>query len=138
MLVNGYEYSWAQVVMVVAGNVINGVTEINYGHRNNNMDNWGAGIEPVSRTYGKYMTENCSVTLHMSELEALARVAPNNRIMELPMFDITVSYISNFNTPVVHKLRGVQFLNNGRALKQTEDGAIAQTIDLLVAQIDGL
>ena len=135
MLVNGIEYSWANAVFAVAGVVVTGISEIEYSDSVEKVHNWGSGDKPVSRSYGKYEATG-SITLHMSEVEGLTRVAPNGDIKQIPPFDITVTFAAQLGQlPVKHKLRSVEFLNNARSMKQG-DPMFPVKLELIVAAVE--
>lgn len=134
MLANGIEYSWAQGVCVVAGVVVTGISEINYGDKRAMKDNYGAGSKPVSRSYGAYEASG-DITLHMSEVERLTNVAPSRDLTQLGMFDVTVTFAPQLGqSPVKHVLRGCQFTGNMRAMKQGDD-KFEVKLELIVAEI---
>lgn len=134
MLVNGIEYSWSNAVFSVAGNVIAGISEIEYSDEVEKVHNWGAGSKPVSRSYGKYEAKG-SITLHGSEVERLARVAPNGDLTQIGPFDITVTFAQQLGQlPARHKLRSCEFMNNMRSMKQG-DAKFDVKLDLIIAEI---
>ncbi|WP_046245012.1 hypothetical protein [Hymenobacter terrenus] len=134
MLVNGIEYSWSNAVFTVAGNVIAGISEIEYSDELEKVHNWGAGSAPVSRSYGKYEAKG-SITLHSSEVERLTRVAPGGDIKAIPPFDITVTFAAQLGQlPVRHKLRSCEFMNNMRGMKQGDEKFDVK-LDLIIAEI---
>ncbi|TDN38608.1 hypothetical protein E4631_24050 [Hymenobacter sp. UV11] len=134
MLINGNEYGWAQAVTTVAGIVVEGITEINYSDKRAKKDNYGAGSKPVSRSYGAYEASG-DVTLHMSEVERLTNVAPGRDLTQLGMFDITVTFAPQLGmSPVKHVLRGCEFTDNMRAMKQGDDKFDVK-LTLIVAEI---
>ena len=134
MLINGQEYSYAQAEFGIGTGIVNGITAMSYEDTTEIKDNWGAGNRPVSRSRGKYEAKG-SMTLHMSEVEAITAQAPNGDLAQIPMFDVTVVFIPELGqSPVTHKLRGCQFLGNKRNLTQSADG-ITVDLDLIVAEI---
>src|SRR5687767_11710299 len=129
MKLNGVEYSWASVTLMIAGQPVRGVTAINYKTKQEKFNNYGAGTKPVSRSFGKVEPE-ASLSLHMSEVESLSLIAPNGDITQLPAFEITVAYVAVEGQPaVIHKLRDVEFTERGIAAKQG-DAMIEQDIQL--------
>lgn len=134
MLINGIEYSWSQAVFTVAGVVITGISEINYGDKRAKKDNYGAGSKPVSRSYGSYEASG-DISLQMSETERMTNVAPNRDLTQIGMFDITVTFAPQLGqSPVKHVLRGCEFTNNMRAMKQGDEKFDVKH-ELIVAEI---
>jgi hypothetical protein len=135
MLINGIEYSWSQAVFTVAGVVITGITDVNYEDKRAKKDNYGAGSKPVSRSYGAYEAKG-DITLHMSEVERLTNVAPGRDLTQIGMFDVTVTFAPQLGqSPVKHKLRGCEFTNNMRAMKQGDEKFDVK-LELIVAEIE--
>ena len=135
MLINGIEYSWSQAVFTVAGVVITGIADINYGDERDKKDNYGAGSKPVSRSYGPYKAKG-DISLHMSEVERLTNVAPGRDITQIGPFDVTVTFAPQLGqSPVKHKLRGCEFTNNMRSMKQGDEKFDVK-LELIVAEIE--
>jgi hypothetical protein len=133
-LVNGQSYSWSQITCNILGVDIAGITAISYTDTQEKQDNFGAGNRPVSRGRGNITTTG-SVTLEMAEVEALQNVAPNRNILEIPPFDIIVSYLPVGGTgTVTHKLRNCEFKTNGREVNQN-DMTIPVQLELLISHI---
>lgn len=134
-LVNGVAYSWSQITINILGRPVVGVTSISYTDTQEMENNYGAGNRPISRGYGRITTE-ASITLDMTEIEALQEISPNGRIQEIPEFDVIVSYVPNGQSrTVTHTLRNCRFMSNGR---EVEEGAmnITQDLELIVSHID--
>lgn len=134
MLLNGQEYSWSQAVFSIGGVVVSGINAIEYSDSRAMTNNYGAGSKPVSRSYGKYEATG-NITLHMSEVEKLQKVAPGGDLSLLNAFDVTVTFTpAPGQLPVVHKIRGCQFLGNKRTMGN-EDEMFAVQLDLIVEEI---
>jgi hypothetical protein len=110
-LINGESYSWSQIVLNILGTPIVGFTAISYKESQEKVNNYGAGNRPVSRGYGKKEYEG-SITFHMEELQAIAASAPNRSILDIPPFDVVVSFLPKSGTIVTHTLRMVEFLED--------------------------
>ena len=91
-LINGIEYSWADIVCVIGGVPVTGITGIEYGDEQEVTDNYGAGRYPVSRSKGR-ITSTGKISLYVSEVNALVRKTTNGRLQDLGTFEIIVSYI---------------------------------------------
>lgn len=134
-LINGVEYSWGDIAATIAGMVATGITGIEYSDDQEVTNNYGAGRYPVSRSKGR-ITCAGKISLYMSEVKALERMAPNGRLQDIPAFPIVVSYVPADGAKVVHdKLHNVQFKNNERSWKEG-DTTTEVDLDLVISHID--
>lgn len=135
MLINGKAYAWSDAVFTVASVLVNGISEINYEKKREKTDNYGAGSKPVSRSYGKEEF-TADITLHMEEVEAITNAAPDRDLTLIGMFDVTVTFAPSLGAaPVRHMLRGCEFKNNTRAMKEG-DNMFAVKLELIVGDIE--
>lgn len=126
-LINGVAYSWSQITCNILGRDVNGITKVSYGEEQEMEDFYGAGNLPVERGIGPRKA-TASITLHMSEVEALQLAAPNGRLQDIPPFDIIVAYIPGGQSRTVrHVIRNVQFKNN---IREVEQGAMNIPVEL--------
>ena len=51
-LINGINYSWANVKVILFGVPVVGITKIEYKTKQKKENQYGAGYEPISRGYG--------------------------------------------------------------------------------------
>lgn len=134
-LINGVEYTFASANFAVSGIPVFGITEISYKVvREGSANIYGAGYEPVARTLGRKVYSG-SITLHMSEVEALRNVAPERDLTRLPEFNIGVVFVPEGRPPANHKIRNVRFLNDGLEMSQGDE-AVAVQFDLLVGGLE--
>lgn len=112
-LINGTAYSWSQIVFNILGTPIAGITAIDYKDAEEMEDHYGAGNRPVQRAYGKIECTG-SITLHMTEVEALQNIVPSGRLQDIPEFDIVISFLPTGGKIVNHTLKNVKFKENGR------------------------
>lgn len=131
-LINGREYSWADVSFNVGGVPVIGVTKINYDEEQVKSDNWGAGSNPVSRGYGNRKA-GASVTMYASEVEALMAKAPNGNLLDYGTFDVVVQYMVGAIL-ITHILKNVEFTKNERNLSQG-DTKLEVNLPLIVSHI---
>lgn len=115
-LINGKEYAWANVSIVLAGAPVIGITAINYSDTEAKENTYGSGKMPIGRGEGNY-SATVELTLRANELEAIASRAPNNRLQDFGVFDIIVSYLVG-TTRSTHKIRNCEFTGNTRNLNQ--------------------
>lgn len=132
-LINGTAYSWAQLKINILGANPAGITAISYKDKEEMQNNYGIGNQPVSRSTGKIEPE-ASISMHMTELEALQEASPSGRIQDIPEFDIVVSYIPKGGRIVTHTLHNCRFMENGRDLKQN-DMEIVTDVPMILSHI---
>jgi hypothetical protein len=133
-LVNGKAYEWADIQINILGSVFTGVTAIKYSEPQEMKNVMAAGRFPNARIYGQTSPE-ASITLLMSEVEAIQRVAPLGRIQDIPEFDIVVMYLDSANVTVKHAVRKCRFTSNSRE-SETGSDAISVEIPLVIAGVD--
>jgi hypothetical protein len=133
-LINGIAYGWSSVTVNILGRPVVGITSVSYSESQEMENNYGAGNRPISRGYGR-ITSEASITLDMTELQALREVAPNGRLADIPEFDIIVSYVPDSNRTVTHTIRNCRFMGDG---VEVEEGAmnITQDMELIISHIE--
>ena len=113
------------------------ITAISYGHKQEKVNNYGAGTNPVSRGIGK-RKPNASITLEMNELERIqAAVPPSGSIFDIKPFHIVISYMNPVNQLVTHTLHNAEFTENKREVK-TGYTQIEVELPLIINHIKGL
>lgn len=134
-LINGHEYSWADISVLVAGVPVTGITGIEYSDEQEITDNYGAGRYPVSRSKGRITCQG-SITLYSSEVVALTRATNNGRLQDLAPFTITVSYVPDDNAGivVVDTLHNCQFKKNERNWSEG-DASKAVALEMAISHI---
>lgn len=132
-LINGTAYSWAQIKVNILGTPVTGITAIKYTEEQEMQDNFGAGNRPVSRGYGG-ITAGGSITLHMEEIEALQQASATGSLMDIPEFDIVVSFLPAAGIIRTHTLHNCRFKKNERDIKQG-DMEIAVELDLQISHV---
>lgn len=120
-MVNGTLYSWADIVAVISGVPVTGITAIEYGDEQEVVNKYGAGRHPVGRAKGR-ITPSAKITLYQEEVEALQRQSINGRLQDIAPFDITVTYIPDSGIVTVDKIRNCQFKSNSRKWKEGDTG----------------
>lgn len=132
-LINGVAYAWANVTVNIFGVPIIGITQINYKKKRNKTNNYGANSKPVSRGYGNYEYEG-SIELYQEELKKIIAASPNRDPLDIPPFDINVTFGGNGVLPTVDKLLAVEFTEEGLAASQG-DTSLKITLPLVIADI---
>lgn len=134
-LINGMEYCWADISVLIAGTPVTGITGIEYNDDQDVADIYGAGRYPVARSKGR-ITCTGKITLLSTEINALVKKAPNGRLQDLAPFTIVVSYIPDEGGVVVtDRLRNCQFKSNKRSWTEG-DTSKATDIDLAISHIE--
>lgn len=132
-LINGVNYSWQDVRLVLFGVPVRGITKIEYKAKQNKMNNYGVGIEPISRGYGNKEYEG-SIELYLDEWKAIIAASPNTDPTAIDAFSIQVVYGSARTTARVDYLNMVEFLEDPLSTSQG-DTSIKITIPLIIGGI---
>lgn len=139
VLVNGVNYSWANVKLILFGVPVVGITKISYNRKQVKDNNYGWGAEPVSRGYGRIEYE-ASIELYRDEWVRILSAAGGD-VLNIGMFSIQVIYgdIPGTTNPTVipHQdtLLNCEFLED--PLETNEgDTKILCKIPLIIAGIE--
>ncbi len=116
-LINGVEYSWGDIVALVGGAPLIGITAIDYADDQVVENHHGAGRFPVSRSKGR-VTCTAKITLLKSEVIGLQAKSLTGRLQDIAPFPVIVSYLPEDGQVVVDKIMNCQFKNNARAWKE--------------------
>lgn len=133
-LINGINYSWANVSVVLFGTPVVGILGITYKRKQKKENNYGAGNEPVSRGYGMKEYEG-SIELYTDTWKAIIAASPNRDPMQIVPFDIPVVFGGTGVLTTKDVLRAVEFLEDPLETK-TGDTKITVTIPLIIGGID--
>jgi hypothetical protein len=90
-LINGVNYSWANVKLILFGVPVVGITKISYKTKQKKENQYGAGYEPISRGYGNKEYEG-SIEIYTDELKNIIASAPNRDLMAIPPFNIQIVF----------------------------------------------
>lgn len=132
-LINGVEYTHADVVVNVLGIPIVGITAIDYSDMQEITLNHSTGQLPSSRGFGP-LTFEASLTLTMKEVQRLSAVAPLGRIQNIPDFDIGVNYVTEAGDFTRHKLVKCRFKGRNPN-SQVNNSQIEEELELSVVDI---
>ena len=77
--VNGKLYDWADIVLVIAGVPVTGITGIEYKDDQDIVTKYGAGRYPVGYAKGR-ITSTGKITLYQEEVEAMQRQSLTGRL----------------------------------------------------------
>lgn len=133
-LINGVNYSWSNVTCVLFGVPVIGITEINYMSKQKKENNYGVGVEPISRGYGNKEYEG-SLKLYLDEWVGIINASPNHDPTQIPPFDIQIVYGGSRVVAKTDVIRMAEFLENPVKTAQG-DGKIEITIPIIIGGID--
>ena len=131
-LINGRAFDFAQIIVNILGVPLAGIASVEYSESQEKVNNYGAGKNPVSRGHGAVERE-VSLEIHMNDIEAIRTVAPFGKLLNIPPFDITVTYLNGAVT-VTHILKSCEFTTDGISASQG-DTQISKSFDLVCADI---
>jgi len=118
-LINGNEYAWGDVQVVLPGkNIpIDGIAGFEYGGKQDKPNIYGRGFKPVSRGRGK-IEYSGKITILQSEFEELVKAITGKKDpLFLPPFPITVSYAPEGGVITTDKLKSVEFTEWKKSMK---------------------
>ena len=133
-LINGKSYEWGDIVVNIMGVPIVGIQSIEYSEEQDITNIYGAGRFPISRGYGK-VEPTAKITLLAEEVYNIMSIAPLGRLMDIPEFDIIVTFNDASLVTKVHKLRNARFKNN-KISSSASDTSIPVELDLVISHID--
>lgn len=133
-LINGINYSWANITVIGLGVPFIGITKIDYNAKQEKTNNYGAGSQPVSRGYGRVEYEG-SIELYLDDWKRIIAAAPNRNPLEIPFFDISVVFSGAGVLPTTEVLRSVEFLENPMTANEG-DTKLLITIPLIIGTIE--
>lgn len=134
ILINGINYSWSNIVVVLFGVPVVGITRIMYKQRQTKANNYGIGTQPISRGYGNVEYE-AEIELYADELRRIIASAPNQDILAIPPFKIQVIYETATALLAQDTLLNVEFTEDSITAAQN-DTRLLVTIPLLIAGIE--
>jgi hypothetical protein len=133
-LINGVNYSWANVIFTLFGVPVVGITDINYNRKQKKENNYGFGQQPISRGYGNYEYSG-DIELYLDEWKNIISASPNNDPLTIAPFDIVVLYGSSAINSTKDVLKSVEFLEDPFAAKQGDTKLLVK-IPLIIAAIN--
>jgi len=133
-IINGINYSWANIKLVLFGVPVVGITAINYNRKQKKENNYGAGGQPISRGYGNYEYSG-DLELYLDEWKNIISASPGRDPLQIAPFQITVLYGSSTINATKDVLRAVEFLEDPFAAKQGDTKLLVK-IPLIIGSID--
>jgi len=133
-LINGEAYDWASIQVNILGNLVSGITSVNYEEKQEKVNNYGSGVEPVSRGRGK-VEYTGKITLEEKEVRRILAALPaGKQLRHVPPFTITVSYLVGGKV-VTDKVKNCEFTGQKIDAK-SGDTTVEQELELVVAGIE--
>lgn len=133
-LINGINYSWANITLTLFGVPVVGITKIEYKRKQKKENNYGAGSQPVSRGYGNYEYEG-SIEIYTDELKRIIAAAPKRDLLAIPPFDIQVTFSGTGVLAEKDVLRSCEFTEEGLSASQG-DTKLMVSLPLIIGSID--
>jgi hypothetical protein len=133
-LINGINYSWANVKVILFGVPVVGITKIEYKIKQKKENNYGAGYEPISRGYGNKEYEGM-IEIYSDELKRIIASAPDRDLMKIPPFKIHVLFESGLGALVTEDVLAMcEFTEEGLTASQG-DTKLLVSLPLVIGQI---
>lgn len=132
-LINGTAYSWSSIKFTLFGVPVAGIVSIEYKSKQEKTNNYGAGIEPVSRGYGRKEYEG-SIEIYLDEWKKIIAAAPSRDPLAIGWFDIPVIYGNSIADVTTDVLRAVEFLEDPFTAKEG-DTKLTVKIPLIIGGI---
>ncbi len=133
-LINGINYSWSNIKLVLFGVPVIGITAIEYKKKQKKENNYGMGTEPISRGYGNAEYEG-KITLYREEWNAIIAAATNKDPLAIDFFDIQVTFAGTRVNPSLDVLRACEFLEDPFTVAQG-DTKIMIELPLVIGSIE--
>lgn len=135
-LINGQSYDWANITVSFLGSPLTQITRITYDSKQNKVDHYGWGVQPISRGYGN-VTYSGSMELYLDVWRSICQAAPNGDPLQIPWFNISVSF-GDYNQSTVFNctdiIGQVEFLENPMNASQGQTG-LTVTIPFIFASL---
>jgi hypothetical protein len=133
-IINGINYSWANITLVLFGVPVVGITKIDYKRKQKKENNYGFGAQPVSRGYGNYEYEG-SIELYQDEWKRIIAAAPNRDPLLIPPFDIQVVYAGRGIVADKDVLKSCEFMEDNFAAS-SGDTKLMVSIPIVIGLIE--
>ena len=133
-LINGINYSWANITLVLFGVPVVGITKIDYKRKQKKENNYGVGAQPVSRGYGNYEYEG-SIEIYQDEWKRIIAASPNKDPLAIPPFEIQVVYSGRGIAAEKDILKAVEFMEDNFTAT-SGDTKLMVTVPLVIGLIE--
>jgi hypothetical protein len=132
-LINGINYSWANITVVLFGVPVVGILKIDYKRKQKKENNYGFGQNPVSRGYGNEEPDG-AIELYTDEWNRIIAAAPERNPLKIPPFDIQISFSGPGVLTISHVLKSCEFTEDGFEAKQG-DTKLTVNLPLIIGDI---
>ena len=132
-LINGINYSWGNISVVLFGTPITGILGINYKAKQKKENNYGAGNEPVSRGYGMFEYEG-SIELYVDTWKGIIASSPGRNPLLIKPFTIPITFGGDSVITSKDVLYAVEFMEDPFTGK-SGDTKLTVTIPLIIGGI---
>lgn len=133
-LINGVNFSWSSISLILFGVPVVGIVAIDYTHKQKKDNNYGSGPNPVSRGYGQNEYSG-SIELYLDTWKGIIAQAPNRNPLLITPFDIAVVFSGTGVITNKDTLRACEFLENPMDAK-SGDTKLMVKIPLIIGRID--
>lgn len=132
-LINGVNYSWASVSVILFGVPLVGITSVSFKRKQAKTNNYGAGVDPVGRGHGKKEYEG-SIEIYLDELKKVISAAPGRDILDIPAFDILIKTGNSASDATIDILKSCEFTEDPFDAKHG-DTALTVKLPLVIGLI---
>jgi hypothetical protein len=110
-LINGVNYSFANITLVLFGVPVVGITKIDFKRKQKKENNYGFGQDPVSRGYGNNEYEG-SMEIYLDEWKKIIQISPFRDPLSIAPFDIQIVYGGSKVSAEKDVLRSCEFIHS--------------------------
>ena len=116
---NSKEYAWSDVRIFMFGRFVTGARSVSYTVSKEKEALYAAGDEPRAIQSGN-KSYSGSITLLQSEIRALTNAAGKKHLVDIPGFQVVVSY-GDANTPITtDRLKAMEFTEYEKSISQND------------------
>lgn len=133
VLINGVNYSWSNVKLVLFGVTVIGITKIDYKNKQKKENNYGMGDQPISRGYGNKEPE-AKITVYLDEWKKIIAQAPNRDPLSIEPFDVQVSFGGGRVPATLDVLQACEFTEDPFSIGQGDTKSMVE-LPLIVGAI---
>lgn len=119
MNVNNTVYNFANASTTLLGREVTGISAISWESEKEMEYNIGANGKSVSLSQGAERS-SASITLHGYEINAIRKLIPNQKLWDLPLFDIVVIFGDDATAMQTVVIRNCKFSKDGASLSASE------------------
>ena len=133
-LINGVNYSWANITCVIFGVPVVGILKVDYKSKQKKENHYGFGTKPIGRGYGNEEFEG-SLELYQDEWNRIKAASPNKDPKQIPPFDIQILFAGTGLDTSKTVLRMCEFTEDHFSGKQG-DTKFTVNVPLIIGDIE--